>query len=68
MRCVSHSKIFYQYGLTEAGVIVTVLKEEDYETAPDSIGRPFRISSEDRRKTADASIGESGEIWSAALR
>jgi fatty-acyl-CoA synthase len=57
-------KIFYQYGLTEAGVIVTVLKEEDYHLAPDSIGRPFlnfevKIAREDM---SDAAVGESGEI------
>jgi fatty-acyl-CoA synthase len=57
-------KIFYQYGLTEAGVIVTVLKEEDYHLAPDSIGRPFlnfevKIVRED---LSDAAIDESGEI------
>ena len=61
---VPGSKIFYQYGLTEAGVIVTVLKEEDYELAPDSIGRPFlnfevKIARED---LSDADVGESGEI------
>ena len=57
-------KIFYQYGLTEAGVIVTVLKEEDYHLAPDSIGRPFvnfevKIVRDD---LSDADFGESGEI------
>ncbi len=57
-------KIFYQYGLTEAGVIVTVLKEEDYEKAPDSIGRPFvnfevKIARDD---LSDADVGEAGEI------
>lgn len=57
-------KIFYQYGLTEAGVIVTVLKEEDYHLAPDSIGRPFvnfevKIARED---LSDADVGEEGEI------
>ncbi|MEO9228437.1 MAG: AMP-binding protein [Devosia sp.] len=57
-------KIFYQYGLTEAGVIVTVLKEEDYEKAPDSIGRAFvnfdvKVVRED---LSDADAGESGEI------
>jgi fatty-acyl-CoA synthase len=57
-------KIFYQYGLTEAGVIVTVLKEEDYHLAPDSIGRPFvnfevKIVRDD---LSDAPLGESGEI------
>lgn len=57
-------KIFYQYGLTEAGVIVTVLKEEDYDRAPDSIGRPFvnfevKVIRDDM---TDAAVGESGEI------
>jgi fatty-acyl-CoA synthase len=57
-------RIYYQYGLTEAGVIVTVLKEEDYQTAPDSIGRPFlnfevKIARED---LSDAEVGEPGEI------
>jgi fatty-acyl-CoA synthase len=57
-------KIFYQYGLTEAGVIVTVLKEEDYDKAPDSIGRPFvnfevKVVRDDM---TDAAVGESGEI------
>jgi fatty-acyl-CoA synthase len=61
---VPGSKIFYQYGLTEAGVIVTVLKEEDYQLAPDSIGRPFlnfevKIARED---LTDAPYGEEGEI------
>lgn len=57
-------KIYYQYGLTEAGVIVTVLKEEDHARAPDSIGRPFlnfevKIARED---LSDADVGEPGEI------
>jgi fatty-acyl-CoA synthase len=57
-------RIYYQYGLSEAGVIVTVLKEEDYHLAPDSIGRPFlnfevKIARED---LSDAPAGESGEI------
>lgn len=57
-------KIFYQYGLTEAGVIVTVLKEEDYHLAPDSIGRAFvnfevKIVRDD---LTDADVGEAGEI------
>jgi len=61
---VPGSKIFYQYGLTEAGVIVTVLKEEDFHLAPDSIGRPFlnfevKIARED---LTDAPYGEEGEI------
>ena len=57
-------KIYYQYGLTEAGVIVTVLKEEDYYLAPDSIGRAFvnfevKIA---RVDMSDADLGEPGEI------
>ena len=61
---VPDMNIFYQYGLTEAGVIVTVLKEEDYHLAPDSIGRPFvnfevRIARDD---LSEAEVGESGEI------
>lgn len=40
--CIPGVKIFYQYGLTEAGPIATVLKEEDYERAPGSIGRAFQ--------------------------
>ncbi|MEO8299565.1 MAG: AMP-binding protein [Burkholderiales bacterium] len=57
-------KIFYQYGLTEAGVMVSVLKDKDYEAAPDSIGRPFlhcdvKILRDD---LSDAPLGEVGEI------
>jgi len=57
-------RIFYQYGLTEAGPIVTVLKEQDYERAPDSIGRAFRhfevcILRED---LSEAPVGEVGEL------
>ncbi|MCK1394446.1 AMP-binding protein [Bradyrhizobium sp. 1] len=63
-RLIPKMKIYYQYGLTEAGVIVTVLKEEDYERAPDSIGRPFlnfevKIANPD---LSDAAIGTQGEI------
>lgn len=57
-------RIYYQYGLTEAGPIVTVLKEADYERAPDSIGRAFlnfevKILRED---LSDAATGEVGEL------
>jgi len=57
-------KIVYQYGLTEAGVMVTVLKDKDYHLAPNSIGRPFmncdvKILRED---LSDAAVGEVGEI------
>lgn len=57
-------RIYYQYGLSEAGVIVTVLKEKDYERAPNSIGRAFldfetKILRED---LTDADFGEVGEI------
>jgi len=40
--CIPGVKIYYQYGLTEAGPIATVLKEEDYERARGSIGRAFQ--------------------------
>lgn len=57
-------KIFYQYGLTEAGVMVSVLRDKDYEGAPDSVGRAFshcdvKIVREDG---SDAAPGEVGEI------
>jgi fatty-acyl-CoA synthase len=63
-RLVPGMKIFYQYGLSEAGVIVTVLKEEDYDKAPDSIGRPFinfevKIANPD---LSDAELGAEGEL------
>ncbi|MEI5682626.1 AMP-binding protein [Mesorhizobium sp. CCNWLW179-1] len=58
-------QIYFQYGLTEAGVIVTVLKEKDYDRAPaGSIGRAFlnfdvKILTEDIQ---DAPLNEVGEI------
>lgn len=57
-------EIYYEYGLTEAGPIVTCLRPEDYEIAPDSIGRAVRhcgitILREDRTV---AEPGEAGEI------
>ena len=57
-------RIYYQYGLTEAGPIVTVLKEEDAERGAGSIGRAFlnfeiKILRED---LTDAAIGEEGEM------
>lgn len=58
-------QIYFQYGLTEAGVIVTVLKEKDYERAPaGSIGRAFlnfdvKILTEDLE---DAPLNQVGEI------
>jgi len=57
-------RIYYQYGLTEAGPIVTVLKEEDLEQGAGSIGRAFvnfeiKILRED---LSDAALGEEGEI------
>ncbi|MRX48869.1 AMP-binding protein [Paracoccus sp. S-4012] len=58
-------EIFFQYGLSEAGVIVSVLKEKDYEAAPPgSIGRAFlnfdiKILRDD---LTDADPNEVGEI------
>jgi fatty-acyl-CoA synthase len=56
-------KIFYQYGLTEAGVMVSVLRDKEYENAPDSIGRPFshcdvKIVREDGSQAARGEVGE----------
>lgn len=56
--------IYYEYGLTEAGPIVTVLQPEDYDRAPGSIGRAvrhceIRMLREDR---TDAPCGTIGEI------
>jgi len=57
-------KIFYQYGLTEAGVMVSVLRDKEYENAPDSIGRPFsHCDVKIMRQAGDeAPRGEVGEI------
>lgn len=57
-------RIYFQYGLTEAGPIVTVLKEEDVARAGGSIGRAFinfevKILRDD---LGDAQPGEEGEI------
>lgn len=56
-------KVFYQYGLTEAGVMVSVLRDKDYERAPDSVGRPFsncdvKIAGGDGKAAAPGEIGE----------
>lgn len=57
-------RIYFQYGLTEAGPIVTVLKEEDAARASGSIGRAF-INFEVkvlRDDLSNAAVGEEGEI------
>lgn len=55
--------IYYQYGLTEAGPIVTVLQPEDYDLAPGSIGRAvrnceIRMLREDRTDAPPDTVGE----------
>lgn len=55
--------IYYEYGLTEAGPIVTCLQPEDYERAPESIGRAvrhceIRILDEERRPAPAGEIGQ----------
>ena len=55
--------IYYQYGLTEAGPIVTVLQPEDYDLAPGSIGRAvrnceIRMLREDRTDAPRDTVGE----------
>ena len=57
-------RIYFQYGLTEAGPIVTVLKEEDVDRGAGSIGRAFinfevKILRED---SSDAELCQEGEI------
>jgi fatty-acyl-CoA synthase len=57
-------QIYFQYGLTEAGPIVTVLKEKDVARAGSSIGRAFinfevKILGFD---LSDAPAGQEGEI------
>lgn len=60
-------RIYYQYGLTEAGPIATVLKEEDYEKAPNSIGRAF-INFEIRIQDSDGKSLPPGDVGEIALR
>lgn len=60
-------KIYYQYGLTEAGPIATVLKEEDYEKAPNSIGRAF-INLEVRIQNPMGEVLPSNSVGEIALR
>ena len=57
-------KILYQYGLTEAGPIATVLKDHEYDLAPGSIGKPFRNVEVDIVDETGKSLppGEIGEI------
>ena len=60
-------RIYYQYGLTEAGPIATVLKEEDYEKAPNSIGRAF-INFEIKIQDSDGRALPPGDVGEIALR
>lgn len=60
-------KVFYQYGLTEAGVMVSVLRDKEYEEAPDSIGRPFSHC-EVKIVRDDATTAVSGEVGEILLR
>ena len=60
-------RIYYQYGLTEAGPIATVLKEEDYEKAPNSIGRAF-INFETRIQDPEGNPLLTGSVGEIALR
>lgn len=55
--------IYYEYGLTEAGPIVTCLQPEDYDRAPESIGRAVRhcelwIRREDGSRASPGEVGE----------
>lgn len=59
--------IYYEYGLTEAGPIVTVLQPEDYDRAPGSIGRAVRHS-EIRMLLEDGSIAPPDTVGEIAVR
>ena len=61
------ARIYYQYGITEAGPIATVLREEDYEQAPDSIGRAF-TNIEACILREDLSPADPGEVGELCLR
>ncbi|RMP62852.1 hypothetical protein ALQ18_02314 [Pseudomonas marginalis pv. marginalis] len=65
--CIPGVEIFYQYGLTEAGPIATVLKEEDYSKAPDSIGKAF-INIEVAIHDDYGQVAAPGEIGEIVLR
>jgi fatty-acyl-CoA synthase len=65
--CVPGVEIFYQYGLTEAGPIATVLKDEDYHKAPDSIGKAF-INVEVEIHDANGQVAPPGEVGEIVLR
>lgn len=60
-------KVFYQYGLTEAGVMVSVLRDKEYEHAPDSVGRPFSHC-DVKIVSADGTTAASGEVGEILLR
>lgn len=65
--CIPGVKIFYQYGLTEAGPIATVLKEEDYDRAQGSIGRAFQ-NVEVAIVDDQGNVAPPGEIGEIVLR
>lgn len=56
--------IYYQYGITEAGPMVSVLQEDEYDRAPGSIGRAFQNLEIKilRADLTDAPVDEVGEI------
>ncbi|UUZ77732.1 AMP-binding protein [Polaromonas sp. P1(28)-13] len=56
-------RVYYQYGLTEAGPIVTCQRPEDYELNPLSMGRvvrhcEVRVVTEDGNLAAEGVVGE----------
>lgn len=60
-------EIYYEYGLTEAGPIVTVLKPQDAGRAPGSIGRAVR-NCEIRILREDRSVADPGEVGELVVR
>lgn len=67
MDLVPGLEIYYEYGLTEAGPIVTVLKPQDAARAPGSIGRVVR-NCEIRILREDRSVAAPGEVGELAVR
>lgn len=66
-RCIPGVEIIYQYGLTEASPIATVLKDAEYATAPGSIGRSF-INVEIDVVDENGSSMPAGEVGEIVIR
>jgi fatty-acyl-CoA synthase len=59
--------VYYEYGLTEAGPIVTCQRPEDYPLNPKSIGRPVKHC-EVKLLTDDGKVASQGEVGEIVVR